>query len=144
MSIRKIIHNALEGKIKATSKFNWIDVWKAQVGKAESYPFNFPAAFISTKRITWQDMVMNVQEGKVEIDVWLFFEEFGDTFEGATDKDTSFEDIETVELIANDLQWTEEDPFKELTLIAEEDISERYQRPAFKLTFETILYKQIN
>jgi hypothetical protein len=72
------------------------------------------------------------------------FDIFGDTFEGATDKDTSFEIIDTVEAVANGLHWIEESPFKELTQVGEEDLTERYERPVFKLTFETLVYKQVN
>lgn len=142
MSIRKIIHNAIETKLK-TFNPKWIDVWKAQVGKKESYPFNFPAFFISTKRIAWGDMTLDVKEGNVQIEIWLFFNKYADTFEGAEDQNSSFDDIETVENITDALQWTEGEPFSEMTLIVEEDLSGAYERPAFKLTFETIVYKKI-
>lgn len=147
MSLRKIIHDAIATKINATA-VQWVDVWKAQVGSKDAkelqYPFPFPASFISIKRITWEDMTGDAKEGTVEIDVYLFFEKFGDTFEGATDKDDSFADIDLVETIADDLHWIEDSPFKELTQTAEEDLTDRYERPAHKLSFQTIVYKQVN
>lgn len=146
MSLRKIIHDAIAAKLDVHTE--WTDVWKAQVGvkdnKEKQYPFNFPAGFVSIKRIVWQDMTLNAKEGTVDIEVFVFFNKFGDTFEGATDKDNSFADIDTVETIADDLHWLEDSPFKELTQTAEEDLTERYERPAWKLTFQTIVYKQVN
>lgn len=146
MSIRKIIHDSIATVLNSHTE--WADVWKAQVGakdtKEKQYPFNFPAGFVSIRNIQWEDMTLDVKEGNVLIDVYLFFNKFGDTFEGATDKDTSFEDIDVVETIADELHWIEESPFKELTQVNEEDMTERYERPAFKLTFKTIVYKQVN
>lgn len=146
MSIRKLIHDPMATIVEQQTQ--WTDVWKAQVGandiKEKQYPFNFPAGFISIGRIQWEDMTLNVQEGNVLIDVYLFFNKFGDTFEGATDKEDSFADIDVVETIADELQWLEGSPFKELTLVIEEDLAERYNRPGWKLTFKTIVYKQVN
>lgn len=148
MSIRKTIYNSIVTKLKASSdyKFEWLDLWKAQVGtkKEEQYPFNFLAGFISINRINWEDMLEDVKEGTTTIEVFLFFNKYGDTFDGADDKETSLQILDTVDTIANDLHWLETDPFKELTQIAEEDLTTAYNRPAYKLTFETIIYKQIN
>ena len=147
-SIRTVIYKAIKTKLKASNAYNmeWIDIWKAQVGtsKEKKYPFNFPAAFISTRRINWSDMVGNVKEGTTQIEVFLFFDKYQDTFDGATDEDDSLLINDTVEQVANDLHWIETDPFKELTEVADEDLTTAYNRPAFKLTFETIIYKQIN
>ncbi len=149
MSIRKIIHNAITTELnKDEYGLEWVDMWKAQFGakdaKEKQYPYNFPAAFVSIKNIVWEDEVNDNKTGAVSIDIWLIFEIFGDTFEGASDKDTSFEIIDTVEAVADGLHWIEESPFKELTQISEEDLTERYERPVFKLSFETLVYKQVN
>jgi len=154
MSIRKIIHDAIVGELNRevddvkVYDLKWIDMWKAQFGakddKEKQYPYNFPAAFISVKNIAWIDEVIDNKTGTVTIDVWLVFNKFGDTFEGATDKDDSFAIIDLVESIADGLHWIEDSPFKELTQISEEDLTERYERPVYKLTFQTIVYKQVN
>lgn len=149
MSIRKIIHNAITTElIKPEYGLQWVDMWKAQFGvkdaKEKQYPYNFPAGFVSVRNIAWIDEVNNNKTGSVSIEVWLIFNQFGDTFEGASDKDTSFEIIDTVEAVADGLHWIEDSPFKELTQVGEEDLTERYERPVFKLTFETLVYKQVN
>lgn len=149
MSIRKIIHNAITTELnKPVYGLKWVDMWKAQFGvkdaKEKQYPYNFPAGFVSVRNIAWVDEVNDNKTGTVSIEVWLIFNQFGDTFEGAVDKDTSFEIIDTVEAVADGLHWIEDSPFKELTQVGEEDLTERYERPVFKLTFETLVYKQVN
>jgi len=148
MSIRKIIYESICTKLKASNQytFEWLDLWKAQVGtnKEKQYPFNFLAGFISINRINWQDMVGDVKEGTTTIEVYLFFDKYGDTFDGADDQTTSLEILDTVDQVAEDLHWLETDPFKELTQISEEDLTTAYDRPAYRLTFETIIYKQVN
>lgn len=148
MSIRKIIYNSICTKLNASNqyKFEWLDLWKAQVGtkKEQKYPFNFLAGFISINRINWADMVGDVKEGTTTIEVYLFFDKYEDTFDGADDQATSLEILDTVDQVAEDLHWLETDPFKELTQISEEDLTTAYDRPAYRLTFETIIYKQVN
>ena len=149
MSIRKIIHDAVTTELnKPEYGLEWVDMFKGQFGakdaKEKQYPYNFPAGFVSVRNIAWVDEVNDNKTGTVTIDVWLVFNIFGDTFEGATDKDDSFTIIDTVENVADGLHWIEESPFKELTQISEEDLTEPYERPVFKLTFQTIVYKQVN
>jgi len=149
MSIRKILHDAIATKLNQEENgIQWVDLWKGQVGnndkKELQYPFPFPAGFISVKNTAWIDEVLDAKTGNVRIEVLIFFEKYGDTFEGATDKETSFEIIDTVDQVADQLHWIEDSPFKELTQIGDEDMTERYNRPAYKLIFETIVYKQVN
>lgn len=149
MSIRKIIHDAITTELnKPAYDLKWVDMWKGQFGakdnKEKQYPYNFPAAFVSVKNIAWLDEVNDAKTGEVSIDVWLIFKKFGDTFEGASDRDDSLAIIDTIEAVADGLHWIEDSPFKELTQTLEEDLTERYDQPVFKLTFSTLVYKQVN
>lgn len=149
MSIRKIIHDAITTELnKAEYGLQWVDMWKGQFGakdaKEKQYPYNFPAGFVSVRNIAWVDEVNDAKTGTVTIDVWLVFNKYGDTFEGASDKEDSFAIIDTVEGVADGLHWIEDSPFKELTQIGEQDLTERYDRPVFVLSFETLVYKQVN
>ena len=149
MSIRKVIHDAVTTEMnKPVYGLKWVDMFKGQFGanddKEKQYPYNLPAGFVSVKNIVWEDEVNDAKTGTVTVDVWLVFNIFGDTFEGATDKNKSFEIIDTVEAVADGLHWIEDSPFKELTQRSEEDLTERYNRPVFKLSFETLVYKQVN
>ncbi|MDB0601085.1 hypothetical protein PL373_07985 [Tenacibaculum maritimum] len=144
MSVRKEIYNTVAAKLATLNKFDWIDLYKGQLNnKNDSYPTGFPVAFISIGRIAYEDMTMNVQEGRVTIDLYLFFNKGGDTFIDATDKDTSLKILDTLDTTVNAIQWIATDCFTDISQTGEEDLTERYQRPAYKLSFSTIVYNRL-
>ena len=146
MSIRKSIHDNITNRIKALNEYDWIDIWKAQLDRgSNSYPHGFPCAFVSINTINYEDITRNVKEGRVIIDVYLFFNTHGDTFEGASDKAETFAIIDIVERTGEAIHWIEEgETIREITQISEDDLTTRYNRPAYKLSFETIIYQKLN
>lgn len=144
MALRKDIYNAVSSKLDQLKRFEWIDLYKAQLdNKNENYPTGFPCALISISRIQFEDMTLNAQEGRVQVDVYLFFNKGGDTFVGAADKASSLEILDTLDEVVCIVQWLDGDCFTPLTQIADEDLTERYQRPAYRLTFSTLTYNRL-
>lgn len=143
--MKKELHNAIAANVDAQPFVKWTDMWKNQVTKLRNkYPFNYPAAFISIRNIPWQDMTFNVKQGTATIDIYVFFDLWQDTFEGASDKNDSMAILDQLETVANDLHWLENDfIISELTQIGEEDLTDRYERPAHRLTFACEVRKQI-
>ena len=145
MSLRKEIHDLISARLTAQAVYEVVDMWKAQITPTkDNLVQGYPAAFISIGAINWQDMTLGVKECAVTIDVYLFFNKYGDTFDGATDREDSFAIIDTVEASAEAIHWLTDNDIMEITQTGETDLTERYGRPAFKLTFTTTAYKQIN
>ena len=86
---------------------------------------------------------MNVQEGRVQVSVYLFFERGGDTFEGAADRDSSLEILDTLDKVVGAVQWLQGDQWSPLTQIADEDLTDQYQRPVYRLSFTTLTYYEL-
>lgn len=142
--MRKELHNAFAAKLDSNAQVKWADMWKNQVTKARNkYPFNYPATFVSIRSVPWQDMTFNVKEGTATVDVYIFFDKYGDTFEGASDKANSLLMLDLLDTLANDLHWLTGESFGETTQIGEEDLTDRYDRPAHRLTFQCQVGKRI-
>ena len=144
MPLRKDLYIAVSEKLDSLKRFEWIDLYKGQLdNKDEAYPTGFPCAFVSVSRIQFEDMTLNAQEGRVQVDVWLFFNKGGDTFVDAADKAESLDIIDTTDEVVAAIQWLDGDCFTPMQQIADEDLTERFKRPAYKLSFSTLTYTKL-
>lgn len=126
-----------------TGLIEWIDLWKKQEPRStEAYPYNYPAAFVQIGKINWKDMTFNYKEGRVSFSVTLFFEKLGDTFHGASDREVSLHILDTLDACEEALQWMHGDAIKEVSLMSQEDLTDQYDRPAYRITYETMIYER--
>lgn len=62
----------------------WVDLWHEQVSfLTEELPFPTPAVFIGFSTNTCDDLSQLIQQCDMQIDLYLFFETFSDTYQGA-------------------------------------------------------------
>ncbi|WP_299713632.1 hypothetical protein [uncultured Tenacibaculum sp.] len=144
MSVRKEIYQSVASKLDAIGTFTLIDLYKGQFDEEDSNGLNrFPAAYISIGSITYQDMVLDVLEGGLQLDVYIFFKQDADTEVGASNQETSLAILSTIDDVVEAIQKTSGNYFTDLTQIAEEDLTPTYKRPAYKVTFSTNIYKKV-
>ncbi|MRM95501.1 hypothetical protein D1Z98_11270 [Riemerella anatipestifer] len=73
----------------------WIDLWHNQVGfLEEEFPFRTPAIFLSFRTIGTQDLGQLGQQVSLQIDFYLFYETFNDTYHGGVNQDSALEFLE--------------------------------------------------
>jgi hypothetical protein len=79
------IYKEIAEKIKENMPIvRWIDLWHEQVSYlSEELPFPTPAVFIDFNTQKADDTGMLVQELLVQIDLWLFYETFSDSYDGS-------------------------------------------------------------
>ena len=143
MNVRKNIYNTVLNRLTELDIYKWIDLYKGQINSKDSYPTGFPCAFISIRSIPYEDMTLGVKEGNLTLDVYLFFNKGGDTFYGAEDKDNSLNILDWVDDTINKIECTQSELFTELSQTDEEDLTERYKQPAYKITFNATIYKKM-
>lgn len=144
MSVRIEIYNKVSAKLKELDFMEWIDLFKGQMtNKNDSYPTGFPCSFVSIGRINYEDMTMGIKEGRLILDIYVFFNKGGDTFIGAEDKDTSLEILNQIDSVIETIEGLLGEFFTEINQSGEEDLTQSYQRPAYKLSFDTLIYKRI-
>lgn len=79
------IYKEIAGRIKSRiPDIEWIDLWHEQVQYlTEELPFPTPAVFIGFSTLGVQDRGLLVQDLNVQVDMYLFYETFSDTYEGS-------------------------------------------------------------
>lgn len=140
MNARKEVYNKTSTKLHELEFFAWIDLYKGQLNSNQDHPTGFPCAFISVGNIEYQNMTNGIREGKTLVEIYLFFEKGGDTFFTAKDKETSLSILDIVSSVADNLEHLEGECFTSFELTNESDLTERYQRPAYKISYTTLIY----
>lgn len=89
--------NTLTEKIP---KIKWVDLWHNQVNfLAEEHPFDTPAVFLSYRSLNTEDIGEKVQKLKLQVDFYLYYETFADTYKGAHNQDSALEFIDLMNVI---------------------------------------------
>ncbi|MDR0872999.1 MAG: hypothetical protein LBN27_05965 [Prevotellaceae bacterium] len=69
-------------------KIKWVDLWHEQVNYlTEELPFPTPAVFIGFSTTATDDIGTLAQQCAVQIDMYLFYETFSDTYEGSSNQE---------------------------------------------------------
>lgn len=70
----------------------WVDLWHNQVSfLEEEHPFPTPSIFLNFRSINTQDLGEKQQEVDLQVDFYLFYETFSDTFRGSFNQQTALE-----------------------------------------------------
>jgi hypothetical protein len=74
----------LSQKIKDNlPEIEWIDLWHSQVyNLADEHPFPTPAVFLAFRSSGIKNVGLKVQQVTLQVDVFLFYETFADTYAG--------------------------------------------------------------
>ncbi|MBN1987814.1 MAG: hypothetical protein JW783_00270 [Bacteroidales bacterium] len=68
----------------------WVDLWHEQVSfLTEELPFPTPALFLSFETTACEDKGLLMQNCEMQIDMYLFFETFGDSFSGSYNNESA-------------------------------------------------------
>lgn len=81
----KELYKELSNKLSdGIDSVRWIDLWNSQVYNLENeHPFPAPAIFLAFRSNNMTDSGTKVQNVTMQIDVFIFYETFLDTFKGA-------------------------------------------------------------
>ena len=78
----------------------WIDLWNSQVYKLEGeHPFPAPAVFLALRSNDMKSMGVKVQNVQIQLDVFLFYETFADTYKGSWNQDEALSFLDNIDLI---------------------------------------------
>ena len=68
----------------------WIDLWHDQVNFLEQeHPFPTPALFLNFRVLEASDAGQRIQTLKTQIEVFVFYETFADTYKGAVNQESA-------------------------------------------------------
>lgn len=77
-------------------EIRWVDLWHEQVSfLTTELPFPTPAVFIDWRTLSCDDLSMKAQELNLQVDFYLFYETFSDTYQGSANADTALAFLES-------------------------------------------------
>jgi len=145
MSVRIEIYETLSQKLADLNYFEIIDIYKGQFSDEEANRIShFPCTFVTINSIDYEETMFDLIEGTALIDVHVFFRQFSDTEVGSNEQEEALEILTIMDTVVDELQGTSGNFFSELSQVSEEDLSYIYLKPAFKVTFSTIIRKRID
>ena len=78
----------------------WQDLWHNQVNFLETeHPFQTPANFLSYRSVRIEDNGLKTQKVRVQVDFYLFYETFADTYHESSNQSTALEFIDLLDQI---------------------------------------------
>ena len=96
----KELYKELADKLSVIDTVRWIDLWNSQVYNLENeHPFPAPAIFLAFRGTGADDMGLKVQKVNLQVDVFIFWETFLDTFKGAYNQTEALEYLDTIDQV---------------------------------------------
>ncbi|MCO5253618.1 MAG: hypothetical protein M9892_04535 [Bacteroidetes bacterium] len=88
-------------------QIEWIDLWHNQVGfMEEEHPFPAPAIFLGFRSMGMEDLGSRMQKVNVQVDTYLFYETFADTYKGGINQADALEFLTLMDWIQATLHGT--------------------------------------
>jgi hypothetical protein len=116
----KDLYKELAEKIKTEiNTIKWVDLWHNQVNfLEEEHPFPAPAVFISMIANGMEDIGNNIQQFDMQMDFFLFYETFLDSFEGAYNQAGALSFLDNLTKLHQLLHGSSGDNYSEMRRIA--------------------------
>lgn len=97
----KEIYKEVADKImNSAPAIKWLDLWNSQVYNLEGeHPFPAPAVFLAFRSNNMSDAGVKVQNVELQVDVFLFFETFADTYNGSWNQEEALDFLDNLDLI---------------------------------------------
>lgn len=92
------LYTEIADRIKANlTEILWCDLWHNQVAYLEEeHPFPAPAIFIAFHVTGTEDVGTLVQQCNLQVDFYLFFETFADTYMGSINQEDALKFLQTL------------------------------------------------
>ncbi|WP_435135744.1 hypothetical protein [Formosa sp. A9] len=118
----------------------WIDLWHNQVNfLTEEHPFTTPAVFLSYRTLNTQDVGTKVQNVRVQVDVYLYYETFADTYNGAFNQDSALEFIDLMDAINAAFHGAQGDNFSSMRRLGFTPVDTGNAGNLYRISYECTL-----
>ncbi len=116
----KALYNELATKISDNvTGIEWVDLWNSQVYNLEGeHPFPAPAVFLSFRSQQMENAGAKVQKVTLQIDMFLFFETFADTYHGSWNQDRALAYLDAIDELNKLLHGSNGEHYTNMTRVA--------------------------
>lgn len=94
------LYNELGTIIDQVAAIEWIDLWHNQVSFLDDeHPFPTPAVFLAFRSNKIDDQGVKTQQVNLQVDVYLYFETFADTYKGGVNQGSAMAFLKSLDQI---------------------------------------------
>lgn len=115
----KELYTELADKLaEAIPAVKWVDLWHNQVNFLETeHPFPTPALFLQFRTAQTTDRGLKVQDVRLQVDVYLYFETFADSYRGSWNQEDALEFLDTLNAVHATLHGSDGDNYSAMRRI---------------------------
>lgn len=118
----------------------WVDLWHNQINfLEEEHPFPTPAVFLNFRTLDIQDTGLKVQQVRLQVDCFLFYETFADTYQGSSNQESALEFLQLLNDLYALLHGTSGENYSEMRRLAFNPVDTGNAGNLYQLSFETVL-----
>lgn len=118
----------------------WVDLWHNQVNfLAEEHPFPTPAIFLRFRTLQTEDMGEKTQGVNLQVDFYLYYETFADTYHGGVNQQSALEFLELMEAIHGNFHGTSGENYSAMRRTGFNDEETGGAGNLYRITFTCIL-----
>lgn len=137
----KSLYKELADKIADNVEaIKWVDLWNSQVYNLEGeHPFPAPAVFLAFRSNSVEDTGVKVQKVNLQVDVFLFYETFLDTFKGAYNQQTALDFLDSLDKINAILHGSEGENYSSMRRVSFSPVDTGGSGNLYSVTYNCIL-----
>ena len=121
-------------------EIEWIDLWHSQVyNLAEEHPFPTPAVFLAFRSAGIQNIGVKVQQVTLQVDVFLFFETFADTYNGGINQEEALAFLDAIDGINKTLHGSSGSNYSSMSRKSFSPLDTGGSSNLYMLTYECLL-----
>lgn len=144
MTPRKELFIKIKEALMEIPELELVDLDRGQMS-SEKFPQLFVSALINIKKIDWETMTEQNQEGKTSVEIILYCRDgWADQHQNTVDLNHGMNEIDLLDNIAEKLQFLNGEQFKPLEQTEDEEVSQTMEGIfAYKQTFSTMIYRKL-
>ena len=144
MTPRKELFIKIKEALMDIPELELVDLDRGQMS-SEKFPQLFVSALINIKKIDWETMTEQNQEGKASVDITLYCRDgWADQHQNTADPNHGLNEIDLLDSIAEKIQFLNGEQFKPLEQTEDETMSQTMEGIfAYKQSFSTRIYRKL-
>lgn len=136
----KNLYLELAQKLQQIAAIKWIDLWHSQVyNLEEEHPFSTPAVFLAFRSNAMKNTGMKVQQVTMQVDVFLFFETFADSYSGNINEQDALEFLDTMDAINQQLHGSNGEHYSSMSRKSFSPVDTGGSSNLYMMTYECLL-----
>ncbi|MEH0007840.1 MAG: hypothetical protein V6Z82_03870 [Flavobacteriales bacterium] len=144
LNVREELFCKVKAQIETIPDIRFFDWQKGQFERPKSKnPIPLPACLMEISAIAYADLMQQLQEGRAVVSLYLYVGGCADNFDESAELARGLTDLKIIDTVAEAVQWLAGTQFKPLSQKLEQSLSQTHKMLAYRLDFETRIYKQL-